>query len=260
LNAVAAPGRLHELPGHCELKALPWHGAPAFGPLMQRAPFKPPQIPAVVEQNPAVHTPLTHCDPAVQGLPEHVPPPVQSVLEVHATPPFVPPVQRPEIGQSALAAHGGDAALLQVSQRHFDAVKPGAVQLGLALVSVTVLVPVELVRLIGNDATCDAGFGGQSRLVLPQKRFGEVPLTSHVRPAFGPVSHVPLRVPSFAAPSPMHFGHGFGFGPVKTREIRFAVVAAVPVSMLAVPLMMPLIWFVTQVATPPATSGRLLPK
>src|SRR6266403_4818417 len=78
----------------------------------------------------------------------------------------------------------------------------------------------------------DLGSIGQSRLVPPQKRFGDVPLMSHVRPAFGPTSHVPPRTPSFAVVSPTHFGHGFGFGPVATREIRFTVVAALPVSML----------------------------
>jgi len=72
---------------------------------MQRAPLALPQIPSVVEQKLLVQTPLAHCVPDVHGFPEHVPAPVQSVSEVHATPPFVPPTQRPDTGQSALLEH-----------------------------------------------------------------------------------------------------------------------------------------------------------
>jgi len=151
-------------------------------------------------------------------LPMFVPP---AHVKLHAMPPLVPPMQRrpphtvaPTATQSALVLHGVVAGLLHVSQRHLAFVKPGARQFGLSTETVRVCVPVELVRLIGSAATCAPLFGGQSRLVLPQNGFGELPFTSQVRPTFGPTSHVPLRMPSFAGPSPRHFGHGFGFGPV----------------------------------------------
>ena len=185
MNAVAAPGTLQAPPGHCEL---------------------------------LVHELPGHCAAVVHGNPTFAPP---AHVKLQAVPLFVPPMHRrpphtvaPTATQSALVMHGVAARLSHVSQKHLFVVKPGARQFGLADVSVTVRVPVELLRLIGNEATCAPGIGGQSRLVLPQKRFGEVPFTSHVRPTFGPVLHVPARMPSFAGPSPMHFGHGFGFGPV----------------------------------------------
>jgi hypothetical protein len=185
LNAVAAPGTLQAPPGHCEL---------------------------------LVHELPGHCEATVHGAPTFVPP---AHVKPHAVPLFVPPMHRrpphtvaPTATQSALLKHGVAARLLQVSQRHFAVVKPGARQLGLAAVSVTVCCPVELLRLIGSDATTAPLVGGQSRLVLPQNRFGELPFTSHVRPAFCPASHVPLRTPSFGVASPTQRGHGFGFGPV----------------------------------------------
>jgi hypothetical protein len=47
---------------------------------------------------------------------------------------------------------------------------------------------------------------------------------------------------SFEVVSPTHFGHGPELvGPENTREIKAAVVAAVPVSTLAVPVIRPLI-------------------
>jgi hypothetical protein len=186
LNAVAAPGTEHAPP-------------PAHWELL-------------------LHTPPGHCDATVHGLPMFEP---ALHVKLHAMPPLVPPMHRrppqtvaPTATQSALVLHGVAAGLLQVSQRHLAAVKPGARQFGLSADTVRVCVPVELVRLIGSAAMFAPFDGGQSRLVLPQKRLGELPLTSHVRPAFGPTSHVPARLPSFAGPSPMHFGHGFGFGPV----------------------------------------------
>ena len=132
--------------------------------------------------------------------------------------------------------------MLHVSQKHLRAVNPIARQFGLVADSVRVRVPVELVRSIGKVARTPPLAGGQSRLVVDQKRFGDVPLTSHVWPTFCPLSHVPPRTLSFDAPSPTHFGHGPELvGPEYTREVSLAVVAAEPVSMLAVPVMTPLI-------------------
>ena len=201
-----------------------------------------------------------HCDVTVHGAPTLLPP---AHVKLHAVPLFVPPVQRrppqtvaPTAVQSALVLHGVAAKLSHVSQRHLNDVKFGVRQFGFAADTVRVWVPVELLRLIGSDATCAPPVGGQSRLVLPQNRFGELPLMSHVWPMFGPTSHVPPRRPSFGVASPMHFGHGFGFGPVATREMSCTLDAALPVSMLAVPVIAPVIWLPTQVATPPAASGR----
>src|SRR5438309_5400594 len=143
LNAVAAPGTEHAPPpAHWEL-------------LVQELPG--------------------HCDATVHGLPTFAPP---AHVKLHATPPLVPPMQRrpphtvaPTATQSALVLHGVVAGLLHVSQRHLALVKPGARQFGLSTETVRVCVPVELVRLIGNAATCAPLFGGQSRLVLPQNGF-----------------------------------------------------------------------------------------
>ena len=48
--------------------------------------------------------------------------------------------------------------------------------------------------------------------------------------------------------------------PLKTREVRIAVVTACPLSMFAVPVTGPLNWFTTHVVTPPAASGSVEPK
>jgi len=174
-------------------------------------------------------------------------PPGHCEKTVHAAPLFVPPMHRfppqtvPAPVQSAFVKQGSAARSLQVSQIHFRFANPAALQFGFAAVKVRVCVPVEFVRLIGSVATTASGFGGQSRLVPPQNGFGDLPFTSHVWPAFGPASHVPARMPSFAGPSPAHFGHGFGFGPVATREMSCTLDAAVPVSTSAVPVIGPLI-------------------
>ena len=164
-------------------------------------------MPASVLQKPLVHVPLTQSAATVHGRPLHAPL-GQSPATRHGLPPFVPPTHRPELGQSALAAHGFAAMLLQVSQKHLFVVNARERQFGLAAERVRVRVPVELVRSIGNVAMIPPVAGGQSRLVRPQKRFGEVPLTSQVCVTFCPLSQVPPRTLSFAAPSPTHFGHG----------------------------------------------------
>jgi hypothetical protein len=198
-------------------------------------------MPASVLQKPLVQTPLAHCVPSVHGRPLHAPP-GHSDATVHGLPPFVPPLHRPESGQSALVPQGVAAVLLHVSQKHLSDVNPTARQFGLAVDSVRVRVPVEFVRSIGNVASTPPDAGGQSRLVLPQNRFGDEPLMSHVWLKFCPLSHVPPRVPSFAVASPMHLGHGPELvGPEYTREMRFAVVEADPVSAFAVPVIRPLI-------------------
>jgi hypothetical protein len=171
---------LHAPPGHCEATL---HGAPLFVPPEHRCPVKPPQIPAVVLQKPLVHTPLAHCVPSVQGRPLHAPP-GHSEATVHGLPPFVPPLHRPEAGQSAFEPHGLAATLLHVSQKHLRPVNPTARQFGLAVERVRVRVPVELVRSIGKVASTPPEAGGQSRLVLAQTRFGDVPLMSQVWPRF----------------------------------------------------------------------------
>ena len=210
-----------------------------------------------------VHVLPGHCDATVHAAPTLVPP---AHVRLHALPLLLPPVQRrppqtlPAPVQSALLLHGSAAKSLQVLQRHFKVPKPGAVQLGFAADTVRVSVPVELLRLIGSAATTAPETGGQSRLVLPQNRFIELPFTSHVRPAFGPTSQVPPRLPSFGVVSPTHFGHGFGFGPVETREINWTCDAALPVVTFAVPVIEPFTWLPTHVATPPAASGRYVPK
>ena len=185
MNAVAAPGTLQAPPGHCEL---------------------------------LVHELPGHCAAVVHGNPTFAPP---AHVKLQAVPLFVPPMHRrpphtvaPTATQSALVKHGVAARLLQVSQRHFAVVKPGARQFGLDDETVTVCCPVELLRLIGSDATRAPPVGGQSRLVLAQYGFGELPFTSQVRPIFCPASHVPPRTLSFGVPSPTQRGHGFGFGPV----------------------------------------------
>src|ERR1051326_912387 len=47
--------------------------------------------------------------------------------------------------------------------------------------------------------------------------------------------------------------------PLYTRESSVALVADAPLSMFAVPVMVPLIWLPTQVDTPPAASGKKVP-
>src|SRR6266403_1179094 len=153
-----------------------------------------------------VHVLPGHCDATVHAAPTLVPP---AHVRLHALPLLVPPPQRRP--PQTLPAPVQSALLLL--QRHVKVPKPGAVQLGFAADTVRVSVPVELLRLIGSAATTAPEAGGQSRLVLPQNRFIELPFTSHVRPAFGPTSQVPPRLPSFGVVSPTHFGHGFGFGP-----------------------------------------------
>jgi len=125
-----------------------------------------------------------------------------------------PQTVAPTATQSLFVLHAVAAGLLHVSQRHFDVVYPGPRQFGFAELTVSVCVVVELLRLICSAATCAPAVGGQSRLVLPQNGFGELPLTSQVNPAFGPVSQVPWRFPSLPAASPMHLGQGFAFTPV----------------------------------------------
>jgi hypothetical protein len=60
---------------------------------------------------------------AVHGRPLHVPP-GHSVPVVQGLPALVPATQRPELGQSAFAAQGLDAALLHVSHWHLEVKKP----------------------------------------------------------------------------------------------------------------------------------------
>ena|SRR5438309_2837799 len=141
--------------------------------------------------------------------------------------------------QSVFVLHGSAAASLQVLQRHRKLPNPGAVQVGFAADTVSVTVPVVLLRLIGRAATTAPGSAGQSRLVVPQNGFTELPLTSHVSPAFGPASQVPPRLPSLGVVSPIHLGHGFGFGPVETREIKWTFAAPLPVVTFAVPVIVP---------------------
>ena len=104
MNAVAAPGTLQAPPGHCEL---------------------------------LVHELPGHCEATVHGAPTFVPP---AQVKLQAVPLLVPPMHRrpphtvaPTATQSALVKHGVAARLLQVSQRHFAVVKPGARQFGLCL-------------------------------------------------------------------------------------------------------------------------------
>ena len=166
----------------------------------------------------------------------------------------------PTAVQSAFVLHGVAAALLHVSHWHFDPVCPTALQLGFALVSVFVAVPVVFVRSIGNDASTLVD-GRQSRLVLPKFSFGDDPFTSHAAPASVPPLHVPPRTPSFGVASPTHCGHGCGLvAPPNTREIRCGELVLVPSSMFAVPVNVPLNRFSTHVDTPPADSGSSVPK
>ncbi len=144
-----------------------------------------------------------------------------------------------------------------MSQKHLSVVNPGARQFGLAALSVRVTVPVVFERLIGKVAITPPASGGQSRLVEPKATLGEEPVMSQILPVRCPPEHVPPRMPSFGVASPSHCGHGsLSVGPEKTCDERFAVVAADPVSTLAVPVMVPTIRLPTQVDTPPAASGR----
>ena len=48
--------------------------------------------------------------------------------------------------------------------------------------------------------------------------------------------------------------------PPKTRDVRCGLLVLLPASMFAVPVNVPLKLFSTQVETPPAESGRSVPK
>jgi hypothetical protein len=178
---------------------------------------------------------------------------------MHRRPPQMPGCP-PLIGQSALESHGPAAALLQVSHAHFSPAAP--LQFGLPDVIALLTVPVELLRSIGRVAITLAVVGGQSRLVAPKSgRPGTMPLASHDLPARMPSEHVPPRTLSLIVPSPTQVGHGVSVdGLLWTREKRFAMVTASPVSTFAVPVTAPLNWLRTQVPTPPATSGKGPPK
>jgi len=128
-------------------------------------------------------------------------------------------------------------------------VKPGALQFGLAAESVRVSVPVVLERSIGSTAMSAAAAGGQSRLVVPKASLGDEPLGVHDSPLRAPPEHVP----------PLHCGHGFesvSVPPVNTRAARCTLLALLPVSMSAVPVMVPSTVFATHVGTPPTANGR----
>src|SRR5882724_5627705 len=158
-------------------------------------------------------------------------------------------------GQSAFELHAVAAALAQVSHWHC---LPAALRHGgFAADKVRVFVPVVLVRSIFSVAMMPPTSGGQSRLVAPHSTFGETPLMSHALPFRCPAEHVPPRAPSLALPSPRQRGHGSErTGPLKTFEIKTALVAEAPDSTFAVPVIVPLIWLPIQVDTPPAASGR----
>jgi hypothetical protein len=162
--------------GHCDAEL---QGAPALVPPEHRWPFRPPQMPVRVEQKPPVQTPLSQSPATVHGRPLHVPL-GQTLAAAQAFPAFVPPTQRPETGQSAFALHAFAVELLHVSHMHLFVVNPTARQFGLAAESVFVRVPVEFVRSMFSVAMMPPVSGGQSRLVLFQKRFGDVPFTSQV--------------------------------------------------------------------------------
>jgi hypothetical protein len=259
LACVACPGAsqtpvVHVLPGHAEVAG---HWPPALAPAthLPHVGFTPCVVHGVPLS--VVHVPLGHCDATVQNAPAFVPPTQVLGPLMQRLP---PQVVAPTATQLALVRHGVAAKLSQVSHMHFSVVCPAARQFGLAVVSVLVVVPVVLVRSIGSDASTLV-FGRQSRLVLPKASFGEEPSTSHAVPASIPPLHVPPRTPSFASASPTQRGHGFGFvAPPKTREVSDGLLVLLPFSMFAVPVNAPLKLFSTHVDTPPAESGRNVPK
>ena len=115
-------------------------------------------------------------------------------------PPQIGPIGPAGSGQSAFVAQGCAALVLQVSQKHFRLVNPGARQLGLEVASVRETVPVEFERSIGNAAICAPEVGGQSRLVAPKNTFGDEPFTSQLWPLFTPESQVPPRTRRWRRP------------------------------------------------------------
>ena len=120
-------------------------------------------------------------------------------------------------------------------------VKPDKVHFGLAALRVFVTGSVALVRSIAKIASGATDIG-QSRLVVPKSgRPGIEPLPSHARPLRDPPEQVPPFTPSLFVASPTHRAHGLStVVPRYTADASSAVVAASPLSMLAVPVTDPL--------------------
>src|SRR5438046_9169176 len=94
-----------------------------------------------------------------------------------------------------------------------------------------------------------AAAGGQSRLVVPKASLGDEPLGVHDSPLRAPPEHV----------LPLHCGHGsesVSVPPVKTRATRCTLLALLPVSTSAVPMMVPSTVLTTHVGTPPVANGK----
>src|SRR5690349_18747644 len=145
----------------------------------------------------------------------------------HGTPP----------GQSALVPHGSAAVSAHVSHWHRKVVQPAARHSGFDVDSWRDFWPVVLDRSIGRFAMLAPAAGGQSRLVVPNDAFGDLPLASHGMPLRGPPEHVPCLFPSLNVGSPLQFGHGLeSVMPLKTREVMLAVPVLSPVWRLAVPV------------------------
>src|SRR5262245_16694403 len=129
------------------------------------------------------------------------------------------------------------------------------------MVRVNVSVPLEPSNATDSGEMSAPGFGGQSKLVVPNDGTGDRPLPSHSRPALGPSEQWPPFMPSLTVASPWHTGQGVSIvRPLYTREVRFNADAKAPVSAFAVPVTLPFTWLVTQVGTPPAESASGAPK
>ena len=150
----------------------------------------------------------------------------------------------------------------QVSHGHLNPVNPNAVQFGLADDSDRLSAPGRVPqrdRQVRDLASRESG--GQSRLVRPKAGIGDSEFASHAMPARGPSVQVPPRHAVVDAA---------GVGALRTRLVgrehagedvrrQVSTLALSPVSMFAVPVMVPMISLVTQVATPPAESGSGAP-
>src|SRR6185369_4547609 len=110
--------------------------------------------------------------------------PGHSLGSAHPAPTFAPPMHRfpPQTAplQSAFDAHALAVWFAHVSQKHFAVVKPVAVQVGLASLSVRDCAPVLSVSGMFSVAMSAFGSGGQSKLVLPNRSL--VPFATHVAP------------------------------------------------------------------------------
>jgi len=223
------PSTVHVLDGHWDVAV---HGDPMLRPPAHRLP--------------------PHVVPPRHALPGH------SESIVQDAPMFVPAGQ--VFPQSAFVEHGVPWKLSQTSHMHFDIVCPTARQLGLAVVSVLVAVPV-VVSTRSRSAASTLVDGRQSRLVSPKSSVGDTPLASQTAPTSSPVSHVPPRMPSFGVASPTHRGHGPGVvAPPNTRASSCDALVLTPLSRFVVPLSTPLTRFSTQTGNPPDDIGSKDPK